>query len=306
MPSDVKISFLQELDSRFGKLEKLSDSNSLYQISGSNIKIYIRYSKIHDNGRAFYGIREKDLQQIEGYPSIMCFLWDKQKEPLLIPFSEYDDVLRSTIPAEDGQYKVLISPKEEETELYISKVGRFNVDGYFGWEQIEKLFNFSDKKKVPNLSHSQIQTLLGAIGVSKEFEVWIPPVDRTRLDWNIARQFTPKDSLPNGFEQVANILHEVDVIWVKRGSNAVKALFEVEHSTPIYSGLLRFNDIHLVAPELKARFSIVANSERRSLFARQINRPTFRASGLEDLCTFFEYTDVHNWYERVSGRKNEK
>jgi hypothetical protein len=302
MPSDAKIVFLQELGSRFGKLEKFGESNSLYQISGSNIQIYIRYSKIHSNGRAFYGIREKDLQQIEGYPSILCFLWDDQKEPLLIPFSEYDDVFRSTTPAEDGQYKVLISPKEETTELYISKAGRFNVDGYFGWEQIEKLVAFTNGKKIPDLSHSQIQTLLGAIGVSKEFEVWIPPIDRTRLDWNIARQFTPKDNLPNGFEQVVHILREVDVVWIKRGSNTVKALFEVEHSTPIYSGLLRFNDIHLVAPELKARFSIVANSERRSLFARQINRPTFKTSGLEDLCTFFEYTDVHNWHERVSGR----
>jgi hypothetical protein len=302
MPSDAKICFLQELGSRFGKLEKFGESNSLYQISGSNIQIYIRYSKTHSNGRAFYGIREKDLQQIEGYPSILCFLWDGQKEPLLIPFSEYDDVFRSTTPAEDGQYKVLISPREETTELYISKAGRFNVDGYFGWEQIEKLVSLSNGKKVPDLSHSQIQTLLGAIGVSKEFDVWIPPIDRTRLDWNIARQFTPKDNLPNGFEQVVHILREVDVVWIKRGSNTVKALFEVEHSTPIYSGLLRFNDIHLVAPELKARFSIVANSERRSLFARQINRPTFKASGLEDLCTFFEYTDVHNWHERISGR----
>jgi len=108
--------------------------------------------------------------------------------------------------------------------------------------------------------------------------------------------------LPNGFERVENILREVDVIWMQKGSNNVKALFEVEHSTPIYSGLLRFNDIHLVSPELKTKFSIVANYERRSLFSRQVRRPTFKTSGLEDLCTFFDYSDVHNWHKRTMMR----
>ena len=33
---------------------------------------------------------------------------------------------------------------------------------------------------------------------------------------------------------------EIDVVWVNSGSSAVDSLFEVEHSTPVYSGLLRF------------------------------------------------------------------
>jgi hypothetical protein len=94
----------------------------------------------------------------------------------------------------------------------------------------------------------------------------------------------------------------VDVIWIQKGANNVKALFEVEYSTPIYSGLLRFNDVHLVAPNLRTRFSIVSNIERRSIFMRQINRPTFKTSGLGDLCTFLGYSDVHNWHQRISMR----
>ena len=300
--SSTKSSFLQELSSRFGKLEKFGDSLSLYKISGSDIQIYIRYSKTHPNGRMWYGLREKDLQELEGHPSLLCFLWDNQKEPLLIPYSEYEDVFSSTTPAEDGQYKVQLIRNEEATELYIARAGRFNVDGFLGWEQLEKISALADGEKVPDLSHSQIQTLLGAIGTSKDFDIWIPANDRTKLDWNITKKFIPRDNLPNGFERVENILSEVDVIWMQKGSNNMNALFEVEHSTPIYSGLLRFNDIHLVSPELKTRFSIVANAERRSLFSRQVSRPTFKASGLEDLCTFFDYTDVHNWYRRIITR----
>jgi hypothetical protein len=106
--------------------------------------------------------------------------------------------------------------------------------------------------------------------------------------------------LPYGFEKVNDVLGEVDVIWLQRGSNEIKALFEVEHSTPIYSGLLRFNDVHLAAPTLRSRYSIVANSERKSVFVKQLLRPTFKLSGLGDLCNFLEYADVYNWHQRVT------
>jgi hypothetical protein len=102
---------------------------------------------------------------------------------------------------------------------------------------------------------------------------------------------------------ILSILPEIDVIWLQPGSNNVKALFEVEYSTPIYPGLLRFNDFHLVSPGTTTRFSIVSNDTRRGLFVRQINRPTFRTSGLSERCTFLEYVDVFGWFRRmVQGR----
>ena len=123
--------------------------------------------------------------------------------------------------------------------------------------------------------------------------------DRDRLDWSVARSFQCRGVLPAGFDEVRPILQEVDVIWVGRGSCNVSALFEVEHSTPIYSGLLRFNDVHLIAPRLGARFSVVANEERRDLFVRQLRRPTFRVSGLSEMCNFLEYVDVFGWHRRM-------
>jgi hypothetical protein len=74
-------------------------------------------------------------------------------------------------------------------------------------------------------------------------------------------------------------------------------MFEVEHSTPIYSGLLRFNDIFLVSPRLGARFTVVSNDERRSLFTRQLNRPTFKLSKLDEHCTFLDYASVYSWHQ---------
>jgi hypothetical protein len=94
-------------------------------------------------------------------------------------------------------------------------------------------------------------------------------------------------------------LEEVDVIWIQKGSSELRALFEVEHSTPIYSGLLRFNDIHLAAPRLRPTFSIVANDARREVFVRQLNRPTFQASELNKFCNFLEYINVFGWFNRI-------
>lgn len=91
------------------------------------------------------------------------------------------------------------------------------------------------------------------------------------------------------------------MIWVKPGSSEPRALFEVEHSTLIYSGLLRFNDIHLVAPTLRPQFTVVAEDSRRSVFVRQLNRPTFQQSGLVGLCTFLDYTSIFQWHMRVAA-----
>jgi hypothetical protein len=88
-------------------------------------------------------------------------------------------------------------------------------------------------------------------------------------------------------------------MWIARGGDRPAALYEVEHSTPIYSGLLRFNDVLLALPDLPMRYGIVSNDNRKSLFVRQLARPTFKASGLRENCTFLEYRNVFGWHQRL-------
>jgi len=306
MAGEVKSTFLAQLAGRYGNLRKLEPSQSLYEIGEGAARVYIRYSKVHDGRRTFYGLREHDLQALEGHPSVLCFLWDGQAEPLLVPFSQYEEVFRSTIPAADGQYKAQLYLQDDGVELYIAKAGRFNVEGHFGWAELDSLIDTANLRAVPDLSHPQMQTLLGAIGIAKGYDVWVPQSDRTKLDWSLAHEFGCRDTVPYGFEPVKAILQEVDIIWIQKGSSELRALFEVEHSTPIYSGLLRFNDIHLVAPSLRPRFTIVANDTRRALFVRQLSRPTFRLSGLSEACTFLEYANVFGWFNRMKSQTDQK
>src|SRR5437588_10647938 len=104
MANPVKAQFLERLESRYGNIRKLGDSQSLFEIGQGAARIYIRYSKIHSRNQAFYGLRKKDLQCLEGHPSIICFLWDTQKEPLLVPFENYEEVFETACTAHGGQY----------------------------------------------------------------------------------------------------------------------------------------------------------------------------------------------------------
>ena len=300
MANNTKTEFLKLMVSRYGRLRKLAKSQSLFEIGDGRARVYIRYSKLHPRSRTFYGLREEDLRQLDGHRSVICFLWDEQTQPLIVPYSDYEEVFRSVSPASDGQYKAMVHLPEHATELYIAQAGRFNVEACYGWTELDSLIELATDGCALEFTHSQIQTLLGAIGSAKAYDVWVPQSDRSKLDWQIAEHFDCRESLPYGYEPVQETLEQVDVIWIQRGTSHLDSLFEVEHSTPVYSGLLRFNDIHLVTPNLTPRFGVVSNDSRRSLFVRQLNRPTFQRSGLNKLCTFLEYRNVFAWFNRVT------
>lgn len=301
MANQVKINFLANLKEKFGNIKKLHASLSLFDVGDT--RIYIRYSKVHNKEKTFYGLRDIDLKELEGKNSIIVFLWDNQKEPLFIPFSEFEEVFNYSKVASDGQHKAQVYLKEDGTEFYISGGGKFNVESFLGWKILENQIDKNKIKNIPELSHFQIQTFLGFIGASKGYDIWVPHSDRTRIDWNLSPKFDFKKELPLMYENIFEIVNEIDVIWLKKGTNQINSLFEVEHSTPIYSGLLRFNDFYLTTKEKNLKFSIVSNNGRRALFTKQINRPTFQASGLGEFCNFLEYKDVFGWFERAKLHK---
>jgi hypothetical protein len=298
MPNVHKENLIGILKSRFGGIEKLPGSLSLFSLAEGTVRIYVRYSRVHEKRRAFFGLRVTDLRQLEGYDSYICFLTDEPLPPAFVPYADFEQVFRDAEAAADGQYKVQILFGIEGLELYVARQGKFNIEGYIGLEFLEKALAEKPRNRTLDLSHSQVQTLLAGIGNLKGHDVWVPASDAGGLSWDLAHRFDLRKTIPAGFGKVSHILCEIDVVWVAKGRNAIESLFEVEHSTTIYSGLLRFNDLLLTNPKLN-RFSIVSDEKRRSAFARQLFRPTFRQSGLADLTSFLEYTNVYDWYSRL-------
>jgi hypothetical protein len=298
MPNLHKAEVLETLRQRFGELRKVKGSESLFILGNEAAHIYFRYSKVHTRGRTFFGLREVDLRQLGGHNAFLCFVLDDGSPPLFVPYADFEEVFHNAQPARDGQYKVQLITGQGARELYVARQGRFNVEGYVGFDTLERSMDATRLRDTEALSHSQVQTLLAGIGHIKGYEVCVPESDAGKLDWSMAARFPLRSEPPAGFEQVRPILREIDVVWVAAGRNTIEGLYEVEHSTPVYSGLLRFNDVLLTDPKV-SRFSIVSNDTRRDLFSRQLFRPTFRKSGLAEICSFLEYANVFDWHKRL-------
>lgn len=297
MPNSHVNKILDTLKNKFGIFEKLDKSQSLYKIPSKDIYIYFRYSKLFDNKNyqsCFYGLRDTDLKLLSLHNSFICFVSDNDFAPILIPYKEFEYYFNLSSPSSDGQHKVLIFFKQNGKELYISNVGKFNVDSYSGLEQLNNID--SSDIVVPELNHSQIQSLIGAIGIKKGYDIWYPSSDKIKMDKNILIENKILGNLPNFSLDIDNIIQEIDVIWIDK--NKPITLFEVEHSTPIYSALLRFNDVLLSFSNVND-FNIVANTERESKFTREINRPTFKQNDLIKKVTFLNYSNIYKWYFKL-------
>lgn len=298
MADTPKAHVLDDLRERYGEVRKLKGSESLFSIGEDAARVYFRYSKVHPDGRTFFGLREIDLRQLEGHNSYLCFLVDDGSPPVFVPFSDFEQVFRNAEPAPDGQYKAQLITRTSALELYVARQGRFNVEGYVGYQTLDRTIEAQRLREASTLSHSQVQSLLAGIGHIKGYDVFIPTNDVGKIDWSMTERFSLRHDIPVGFEKVHDILSEIDVVWITSGRSGVEGLFEVEHSTPVYSGLLRFNDVLLTDPRV-SRFSIVSNDGRRDLFSRQLFRPTFTRSGLAELCSFLEYGNVFAWHQRL-------
>ena len=204
------------------------------------------------------------------------------------------------LEATDGQYKVQLVTNRGPLELYVSRQGRFNVEGYVGFVPLEQTLDAKRLRPAQNLTHAQVQTILAGIGRVKGYDVYVPENNVALLDWSLTARFALRPRIPPGFDDIAPILSEIDVIWVAGRGNSIESLFEVEHSTSVYSGLLRFNDVFITHPQV-SRFSIVSEDSRRAVFSRQLFRPTFRQSGLAERVTFLEYANVADWHGRLVG-----
>jgi hypothetical protein len=71
------------------------------------------------------------------------------------------------------------------------------------------------------------------------------------------------DTLPlNYIDVTLKTIEHIDVIWIRRHS--IARAFEVEHTTAIYSGLLRMADLLSLQPDINIRLHIVAPFKRIS------------------------------------------
>lgn len=125
-------------------------------------------------------------------------------------------------------------------------------------------------------SHNSIVNNLLNIGKLMGYEVWVTNDLKNKIinEKRLGELSVDDLNLPGFDNSTLNILKAIDVIWLQK--NYITAAFEVEHTTPIYGGLLRFSDLFLSLPNLKINAYIVAPNNRKNVVEKQLSRITFK------------------------------
>lgn len=129
-------------------------------------------------------------------------------------------------------------------------------------------------------THTEVQGWLRDLGRALGFEVWIAANDRSRPYAGGKLGDGCLDALPFGIAGTpgADAVRLIDVVWFERGTLAPAAAFEVEHTTSIYSGIVRMLDLALGAPERAVQgLYLVAPDAREADVREQLRRPAFQA-----------------------------
>jgi len=141
----------------------------------------------------------------------------------------------------------------------------------------------------------RIQAALCRIGEAMGFKIWLPMADRSRVaeHWPL-QPGVLLDRLPLNYDETTlDTVKRIDVLWLK--GRAIRRAFEVEHSTAIYSGLLRMADLCALLPNINVSLHIVAPEARRDKVFQEITRPVFSLledSPLSERCTYLSYGSV--------------
>jgi len=146
----------------------------------------------------------------------------------------------------------------------------------------------------------KIQSLLAEIGARMGLSIWIPKADRAAVlkIWK-DKSGNLIERLPLNYDDTTlKTIEQIDVLWLK-GRSIVRA-FEVEHTTSVYSGILRMADLLALQPNMDINLHIVAPAEKREKVFQEIRRPVFsllERKPLAETCTFLSYDSVRQLSE---------
>lgn len=200
--------------------------------------------------------------------------------------------MKTPVYREYDEKKFMRNPKIYETKGDIVTVPEEPEQ-----ETVEHITKETYTKEISSTdtTHEEIQWLLLNLGSQMGLDVWVAKNDRNKnFNGNKFQEIKNiRNDLPRQFDEATNkTIEMIDVLWLQ--GDAIIAAFEVEHTTTIYSGLLRMSDLVSMQPNIKINLYIVAPDERRDKVFNEINRPTFAKlkPPLPRICKFIPYSDL--------------
>jgi len=170
-------------------------------------------------------------------------------------------------------------------------------------EQAQKLDKAMIAQNESDRSHAEIQAWLRDLGLALGYDVWIAANDRGRVHDGMPLGTHCLGHLPNPIATAAggDSIRLIDVLWLERSQANVAAAFEVEHSTSIYSGIVRMLDLALSGGDLHASAGLflVAPDAREAEVRAQLRRPAFSRVGDLDI-SYLPYGELERHREAIA------
>lgn len=150
-------------------------------------------------------------------------------------------------------------------------------------------------QKESDRTHSEVQSWLRDLGLALGYDVWVAANDRGRLHEGVPLGSRCLDSLPHAIAtaQGSDAIRLIDILWLEQSTATVAAAFEVEHSTSIYSGIVRMLDLALSSENLhlSTPLFLVAPDAREADVRAQLRRPAFSRIGDLDI-SYLPYAEL--------------
>jgi hypothetical protein len=212
----------------------------------------------------------------------------------------------NTIPDDDGVLMLELLRKEREPRPILAP-GRRTTSSEPSLLDTRAEAPGSDSEQTESEEslprvHTEIQGKLRDIGFHEGFDVWIADRGVAYRD-GLLGEGCLEDLPLVAPERTRVVMRNIDVIWFRSGTGIVDRLFEVENSTSVYSGLLRFNDVMIDYP-LEHTFIVGSDDRTQRKFEREIQRRTFEKSGLSRVTKYLSYASVRElWtsYQQLRG-----
>jgi len=190
-----------------------------------------------------------------------------------------------TYPVDENEYKRLLTHRIRRADKDVSVIVPEGTEVVEAPPEPEEEVRESIK----------IQALLAEIGSRMGMQIWLPRSDRAAVLAEWRGDHPPiLERLPLNYDDTTlRTIEQIDVLWLK--GRAIKRAFEVEHTTSIYSGILRMADLLALQPNMDIRLHIVAPATRREKVFQELRRPVFcllDRGPLAESCTFLSYDSV--------------
>jgi hypothetical protein len=193
----------------------------------------------------------------------------------------YGDILGVLKTLERGEALIHLPTRKDELNSHID-------------EKIERV----------STEHDEMQWRLIRLGHLAKCDVWVPRNDQPKR--YEGHQF--RDFVLHEFHETLDVprsIENIDVVW-KLGPYSIKSAFEIEHSTSIYSGILRLSDLRAEAPNSNYPLFIVTSEDRRKKVFDELRRPTFSGPclRLNEVIRFLGYQKLRDVDELAKQAKN--